>query len=136
MQSLQSNQQHSAYLEEMGISQWTLVHPERLSGYQLDKAPLEESCKLLLVSPVCPEAELAEMFERVLKSIKLDLTQAQHVTPENLAVIGEHQLEWIWFAGCERVDGVTDKVLTSPLLSDIDGNNEQRRLLWQQICSY
>ncbi|MDF5576229.1 DNA polymerase III subunit psi, partial [Vibrio parahaemolyticus] len=25
---------------------------------------------------------------------------------------------------------------TSPLLQDIDGNNEQRRALWQQICSY
>ncbi|MDF5479653.1 DNA polymerase III subunit psi, partial [Vibrio parahaemolyticus] len=26
--------------------------------------------------------------------------------------------------------------LTSPLLQDIDGNNEQRRALWQPICSY
>ncbi|MDW2288010.1 DNA polymerase III subunit psi, partial [Vibrio sp. 1562] len=24
----------------------------------------------------------------------------------------------------------------SPLLQDIDGNNEQKRVLWQQICSY
>ncbi|WP_031809815.1 DNA polymerase III subunit psi, partial [Vibrio parahaemolyticus] len=24
----------------------------------------------------------------------------------------------------------------SPLLQDIDGNNEQKRALWQQICSY
>ncbi|WP_031809427.1 DNA polymerase III subunit psi, partial [Vibrio parahaemolyticus] len=24
----------------------------------------------------------------------------------------------------------------SPLLQDIDGKNEQKRALWQQICSY
>ncbi|MCQ8200515.1 DNA polymerase III subunit psi, partial [Vibrio parahaemolyticus] len=28
------------------------------------------------------------------------------------------------------------KQLTSPLLHDIDGNNDPKRARWQQICSY
>ncbi|MDG2733340.1 DNA polymerase III subunit psi, partial [Vibrio parahaemolyticus] len=43
---------------------------------------------------------------------------------------------WVWFAGCEADQSIKAKHLTSPLLQDIDGNNEQRRALWQQICSY
>ncbi|MFX3762223.1 DNA polymerase III subunit psi [Streptococcus suis] len=26
--------------------------------------------------------------------------------------------------------------MTSPLLQDVDGNTQQKRALWQQICSY
>ncbi|MDW2373263.1 DNA polymerase III subunit psi, partial [Vibrio sp. 1078-1] len=52
------------------------------------------------------------------------------------AMLGEHQLEWVWFAGCESNSMENAKQLTSPLLQDIDGNNEQKRALWQQICSY
>ncbi|MGR5171068.1 DNA polymerase III subunit psi [Vibrio owensii] len=124
------------YLHEMGISTWELSHPERLEGYQSPLLDLQSSCKLLLVSPMCPENETALMFERVLKSIKLTLDDALHLEPERLSMLGEHQLEWVWFAGCEADTSINAKQLTSPLLQDIDGNNEQRRALWQQICSY
>ena len=124
------------YLHEMGISTWELTHPERLEGYQLPSLDLQSSCKILLVSPICPENETALMFERVLKSIKLTLEQARHIEPERLSSLGEHELEWVWFSGCEADTSVNAKQLTSPLLKDIDGNNEQRRALWQQICSY
>jgi len=124
------------YLQEMGISSWELCHPERLQGYQLQPTPLPESCKLLLVSPEKPTGQLAEMFERVLKSIKLNLEQALFLTPNELSGFDMSNLEWVWFAGCPVPHGVTAKTLQSPLLSDIDGNNQQRRALWQQICSY
>ncbi len=60
----------------MGISQWELSHPDRLAGYESELIPLSSDCKLLLVSPDKPQEDLAVMFERVLKSIKLDLSQA------------------------------------------------------------
>ncbi|MDF2154454.1 DNA polymerase III subunit psi [Vibrio sp. CAU 1672] len=124
------------YLHEMGISLWELCHPERLTGYQAPQLELPLDCKLLLVSPVCPENQTALLFERVLKSIHLPLERARHIEPERLFQLGEHQLEWVWFAGCQASTEVQAKILTSPLLADIDGNNEQRRALWQQICSY
>ncbi len=124
------------YLQEMGIECYQLAHPERLLGYQLPPLHLPENCKLLLVSPQLPQGRTAEMFERVLKSIKLPLEQALHIYPEQLSQIEPHALEWVWYAGCEQTRDLNAKALTSPLLTQIDGNNEQRRLLWQQICSY
>ncbi|EGQ7674887.1 TPA: DNA polymerase III subunit psi [Vibrio parahaemolyticus] len=124
------------YLHEMGITSWELIHPERLAGYQPPTIDLPSSCKLLLVSPICPTNETAILFEKILKSMKLTLEQAMHIEPERLAMLGEHQLEWVWFAGCESNSMENAKQLTSPLLQDIDGNNEQKRALWLQICSY
>ncbi len=124
------------YLHEMGISTWELVHPDRLAGYQSPMIELPSSCKLLLVSPSCPVNESAILFEKILKSMKLTIDQAMHLEPERLAMLGEHQLEWVWFAGCEVQVFENIKQLTSPLLAEIDGNNEQKRALWQQICSY
>ncbi len=124
------------YLDEMGISTWELIHPERLSGYQPALIELPTSCKLLLVSPVCPVNEPAILFEKILKSMNLTIDQAMHIEPERLTLLGEHQLEWMWFAGCEAKALEEIKQLTSPLLADIEGNNEHKRALWQQICSY
>ena len=77
------------------------------------------------------------MFERVLKSIKLTLDQAQHITPDQLVSLGEHQLTWIWYAGDAPINNdISAKKLVTPLLSVINGNNTHRRALWQQICSY
>lgn len=124
------------YLQEMGIQSYELAHPERLQGYQAPQLVLQETCQLLLVSPQFPQKETALLFERVLKSINLSLEQALHVYPEQLHQLSEHQLEWIWFAGCEAQEKLNAKVLTSPELGQINGNQAQRRALWQQICSY
>lgn len=124
------------YLQEMGIECYQLAYPERLLGYQMPPLHLPESCKLLLVSPHLPQGRTSDMFERVLKSIKLSLDNALHIYPEQLNQMEQHSLQWVWYAGCEPTRELDANVLNSPLLSQIDGNNEQRRLLWQQICSY
>ncbi|MDG3088910.1 DNA polymerase III subunit psi [Vibrio hannami] len=126
----------SAYLKEMGIECWELVHPERLEGITTEKIELENECVLLLISPVKPEGALLDMFEKVLKSIKLTLADARHLYPEQLAQLKYNDLKWVWFAGCEPTELEGSNTLSSPLLSDIDGNNQERRALWQQICSY
>ena len=130
------SQIHAQYLQEMGISQWELSHPERLAGYESKRTPLSNECKLLLVSPEKPQGDLAVMFERVLKSIKLNLSQALHIQPQHLTSIELGDVEWLWFAGCESTQEIQAKTLQSPLLSDINGNNQHRRDLWQQICAY
>ncbi|MEZ9229785.1 DNA polymerase III subunit psi [Vibrio amylolyticus] len=125
------------YLQEMGIDSWQLNHPDRLDGYQAPRVELNAECRLLLVSTELPSGDLAVMFERVLKSVKLTLDQAQHIYPEQLHSIHSDQLVWIWYAGTTSVnDSISANKLLSPLLSDIDGNNTHRRALWQQICSY
>ncbi len=124
------------YLREMGIQSYQLVYPERMQGYQAEPIDLQTSCKLLLVSPTCPEDKTALLFERVLKSMHLTLDDALHLYPEQIDLLREHQLQWIWFAGCESSEKVRANVLTSVELAHIEGDNQQRRSLWQQICSY
>ncbi len=124
------------YLHAMGIQSWDLIHPERLQGYQPAKAALDTECKLLLVSDHYPTASEVALFERVLKSFNVELQQSQYANLHNLANIDLSTLEWIWFAGCddESISGI--KKLRTPPLSDVDGNTQHRRDLWQQICSY
>lgn len=133
-----------AYLSEMGIDQYQLMHAQRLTGYQAASISLPSDCKLLLISPVLPQGSQAEFLQRVLKSMQLTLEQVRHLYPQQFSQLDASQLEqsveWAWFAGClsSELTGTQSitKVLNSPLLSDIDGNNEQRKALWQQICSY
>lgn len=128
--------QEQQYLQAMGIQSWELVHPERLQGYQASKVGLDKECKLLLVSENYPTPSEVTLFERVLKSFNVDLQQAQHVHLYNLASVDLSSLEWIWFAGCDDASISGIKKLHTPPLSEVDGNTQHRRDLWQQICSY
>ncbi|KEY91020.1 DNA polymerase III subunit psi [Candidatus Photodesmus blepharus] len=129
-------QDTSSYLKEMGISHWLLIHPEKLTGYKPTKITLRNSCKLLLVSTSCPALEEAKLFERVLKSIQLNLSQARHLIPEYLNYLAKHQLEWIWFADTKMIKGIAEKSLSSPSLSKLNNNRGERRALWKQICHF
>ncbi|EGQ7938062.1 DNA polymerase III subunit psi [Vibrio vulnificus] len=125
------------YLQEMGISLWQLHHPERMMGYEMPTFSLPEECQLLLIAPSCPISQTALFFEKVLKSLQLELSQARHITPEQLSALEPHSLQWVWFAGCSvQPLPMVAKVLQSPELAQIDGHNEHRRALWQQIRSY
>lgn len=124
------------YLNAMGIQCWELVHPERLQGVEAALTPLEDGCRLLLVSATYPSTAEAVLFERVLKSFHLPLHAARHVFPHQLAQLDLSALEWIWFAGCDVESDTKAKRLNSPALADIDGHTQHRRDLWQQICAY
>ncbi|EPE37296.1 DNA polymerase III subunit psi [Candidatus Photodesmus katoptron] len=130
-----SSSNYFNYLKEMGITQWILAHPEKLSGYQLNQITLPSYFNFLLVSPVYPENETAKLFENVLKSMQLNPSEACHVLPEYFNYIEANQLKWIWFAGHPPIRNTIKKSLVSPLLEKIIGNKKERYLLWQQICS-
>lgn len=128
-------------MAEMGLEQWQLTHPERLQGYRAPSIHLPEECALLFISDEKPEGELAEMFAKVLTTMQLELGQAGHLYPYQLAQLDlasadDTVLTWVWFAGCEKqvVDDIN--TLTSPKLAQIQGNNQERRALWQQIQAY
>ncbi len=132
-------------LQHMGIQAWDVTHPERLKGVMPQPITLPKACRLLLVSPEKPSGELAAFYARILKAMKLELAQSRHIEPEYLVRIQASELEWVWFAGCENESALTQhlsaqqssiKFLSSPLISGIQGNDPQRRTLWNQIRSY
>ncbi|PWI35257.1 DNA polymerase III subunit psi [Vibrio albus] len=136
------------YLTEMQIDCWELLHPERLSGYTqaepVKTLVLPGGCELLLVSPELPENEEAEYLVKILASIHLSVEQVKHVYPQQLDSVDftAKTPKWIWFAGCASmiespsIEHSQLQQLLSPPLTDIRGNNQHRRALWQQICSY
>lgn len=130
-----SQQEHldASYLKEMGIQTYQLVHPERLAGFEAQHIDLASDCQLLLVSPELPKGETALFLEKVLKAMKLPLASVMHIYPHQFNDVNCDQLIWLWFAGCDSETIQSKKRLSSPLLSQIDGNNEARRALWQQI---
>lgn len=133
-----------SYLKEMGISTFEVAHPDKIEGYQSPCISLPNDCALLLVAETCPQGEDATLFIKVLASMKLQPEQARHLNPAQLNQLQQHSLSWVWFAGCE--DSISSdanlpqwesvKQLHSPALSAIHGNTQNRRDLWQQICSY
>jgi DNA polymerase-3 subunit psi len=132
-------------LQHMGIQAWDVAHPERLQGVTPQPITIPKTCRLLLVSPETPSGELAVFYSRILKAMKLELAQSRHIEPDHLSRIQASELEWVWFAGCENDSALTahlaaqdssTKFLSSPLISGIQGNDHQRRTLWNQIRSY
>lgn len=132
------NKTKASYLDEMGVQTWQLQHASRLNGYTQAQIKLPDSCQLLFVSPEKPEGAITYMLEKVLKSMDLTIEQILHLYPEQFVQVDESQLEWIWFSGCQisRDIEAQSKVLVTPLLTDIDGNTVEKRILWKQICSY
>ncbi|MER2495045.1 DNA polymerase III subunit psi [Vibrio neptunius] len=121
------------YIHEMGIQAYELVHPDRLHGYSVEGITLSENCKILLVSPQQPSGSTAILFENIIKTMNLTLEHALYLAPEHLSLLTPTQVEWIWFAGCEGQRDLGQKTLHSPNLSEIDGNQQHKRALWQQI---
>ncbi|GEA61673.1 DNA polymerase III subunit psi [Vibrio comitans] len=127
------SQSPSALLAEMDIQEWQLLHPERLQGYQQPEITLDASVKLLFVSPELPSGHYAEFLQKVLKAMKLDLNDCRHLYPNQVQQLASHSLQWLWFSNCTSQPLDNIKVITSPALSEIDGHNENRRQLWNQI---
>lgn len=132
-----SEQPHldSHYLQEMGIQSYDLAHPERLKGFESPSIELAADCQLLLVSSELPLGDTALFLEKVLKAMKLSLDSVLHIYPHQYQQVNCESLDWLWFAGCDAQTTASTYVLSSPLLSEIDGNTEARRALWQQIQS-
>lgn len=124
------------YLDEMGFDYYQLTQPQKVSSHRLCHFPFPENCKLLFVSPRVPHGSTLAMFDKVMNSMELSIEMSLHVLPCDLNRVDLSRVEWIWFAGCSPTFDIGCKLLQTPVLEDIEGNNVQRRALWQQICSY
>ncbi|MEH0690705.1 DNA polymerase III subunit psi [Vibrio cholerae] len=124
---------NTGYLHEMGIDTYQLEHPSRLQGVELSPITLDDDCRLLLVSPVLPQGSDAQFLQKVLQAMSLTLEHVRHVYPHQAMAVNSEVLTWVWYAGCDahQFEGV--KTLVSPELAAIDGNQVERRALWQQI---
>lgn len=133
-------------LQLMGIQTWELMHPERVPHSAQARFSVPESCQLLFVSPVKPQGDKVVFFEKILKAMKLDLSQAMHISPDMLTQLDATPMpRWVWFAGVESAPerlnqwaeqhSLSDTPLTlnSPLLAEIEGQDGHKRQLWNQI---
>lgn len=131
-----SKDRQQALLSEMEIECWQLSHPQRLEGYQSPALEFDKQIKLLFVSPDLPQGSDAEFMAKVIKAMGLELGQCRHLYPSQMAQLSTHHLEWVWYAQCEVATLENVKLLQSPALSDINGHNQNRRALWDQIKAY
>ncbi len=124
-----------AYLSEMGIDQWQLVHPERLQGIEYHKQNIDSHFSILLICPEPLAAEEIDFVQKVLQSFEVSLDQALITQPNKLSVLGEHLLTWAWFIGCPVQSIDLPKTLHSPLLAEVSSNPTEKKSLWQQIVA-
>ncbi|USD59909.1 DNA polymerase III subunit psi [Vibrio sp. SCSIO 43140] len=140
---------NSTTLQLMGIQTWELTHPERMPNSAQATFSLAPSCQLLFVSAVKPEGELVSFFEKILKAMKLELDSVLHITPEQLGQLDAQSVPtWMWFAGDEHAADRFEhwlqlldipskpKFLQSSYLAEIEGDDSQKRQLWNQIRAY
>ncbi|WP_070972339.1 DNA polymerase III subunit psi [Vibrio sonorensis] len=124
----------STYLNEMGIDCYQLIHPQRLEGYQQAKIELDSECELLLVTPAAPQGDTVPLLDNIVKAMALTLPQVRVIAPEQLSQIAEPSLSWVWFCGCESVElPFTTHLVSSPSLTELANNQQEKRALWQQI---
>jgi DNA polymerase III subunit psi len=122
-----------AYLTEIGIERWQLIHPQRMEGVTSVQYDLDKKYRLLLVCPnLLNEAEI-QFFAKVLQSFEVMLEQALITQVHHLSSLNNHQLEWVWFADCTPININISKQLTSSKLSEVSYNPAQKKHLWQQI---
>jgi DNA polymerase-3 subunit psi len=135
-------------LQLMGIQTWELTHPERLPHSAQARFSLPESCQLLLVSPMKPQGDKVAFFEKILKAMKLELSQALHITPDMLSQLDAEPMPgWVWLCGVESAQqrlgqwteqhakqlNQSPRTLISPPLAEIEGQDAHKRQLWNQI---
>ncbi len=133
------------YLEEMQIDQWIIHRPDNLIyGNDRNAISLPDDCCLLLVAKELPVGGDAEFFTKVVQSFGVTLTQTQFIEDSAMGNVElNEKTEWIWLAGMPECDILAmkqrwpnKKILSSLPLNQINGNNTERRALWQQIKSY
>ena len=120
----------------MGFDYYQLTQPQKVSSHSPRCFSLPENCKLLFVSPDVPHGSTLVMFDKVMDSMGLSTEMSLHVLPCYLSQVDLSRIEWVWFAGCSPNFDIECKLLQTPVLKDIEGNNLQRRALWQQIRAY
>nr|WP_086940452.1 DNA polymerase III subunit psi [Thaumasiovibrio occultus] len=123
-------------LAAMGVSRWQLRHPHFYPDLSPTLVNLPDACRLLLVCDDTLSEQDAWLFGRILQSMNLTPDDALMLPSDGVAQLGEHQLAWIWFAGCNGSAPEGLHQLSSPSLQALHDQPAAKKQLWQQICRY
>jgi DNA polymerase-3 subunit psi len=125
-----------AYLSEMEIEQWQLLHQDRMKGLTVKREDLPSGVRLLLVCPVDLPSEHVPFLEKVLGSFDVKLNEVLVTQPHLLSTLGKHSLQWIWFVDCAPQNNDVPKQLTSQGLGVVSASPTLKKALWNQILAF
>ncbi len=121
----------------MGISVWQLRRPEVFLTDPMPKIALPEDCQLLFVSAHPPSEKDISLFEKILKTMKLNLEQSMYLPPDSIKYLQVHQLKWCWFADCDHQNLPQSlhrlHTIHSCSLKLLESDLGEKKRLWQQI---
>lgn len=126
------------YLEQLGITQYTVRRPASLMGEVA--ITLTPEIRLLTVSAESTEEKI---FDDILKAIRLTRQNVLTLKPEQLIMLPEQFNAVVWFinqplpeswpAGGSVNNRPTIKTLS---LSALAKSPKDKRQLWQELCQY
>ena len=125
-----------ALLQQMGITYWQVRRPDFYPERAVATIDLPAGCRLLFVNDDTLTEQDAWLFGRILHSMKLSPDQALTLPSHCIDNIGEHHLQWCWFAGCDGREPMGTQRLQSCSLAHMHDHPLTKKALWQQICSY
>lgn len=126
--------QQAVYLQEMGITRWQLRKPELFSNFQdADGVDLSRYSLLLLSS----EAEFSHpLLSNIVKAFKFSMDDVYHCSMAEFENMQGPLPEYIWSTMGPINQPFGHKLLTSPPLSQLENNPQEKRALWEQFCAF
>ncbi|WP_457913438.1 DNA polymerase III subunit psi [Candidatus Gillettellia adelgis] len=121
------------FLQQIGITQWTLRHPHLLQNEVA--IILSPEVHLLIVAHVLPNPH-DPLFCDVLRSLGLTPVQTYSLMPEQVKVLPKNIKCNSWWLGVDEpllMDGIQ---LHSKALAQLSQNPQAKRALWDQIYHY
>ena len=119
-------------LQQLGITQWTLRRPTVLQGEIAVTLPVGTRLVMVAAQPPSPRDPLVG---DVLRSLSLRPEQVYTLTPEQIAMLPGATHCHSWRLGVETALPLAGVQLSSPPLSELYGNVQAKRALWQQISA-
>lgn len=119
-------------LQQLGITQWTLRRPTVLQGEIAVTLPT--GTRLVIVAAQPPKLN-DPLINDVLRSLSLQPEQVYTLTPEQVAMLPASTHCHSWRLGGDTALPLLGVQLVSPSLSELYGNVQAKRALWQQMGS-
>lgn len=126
--------QQAVYLQEMGITRWQVRKPCLFNHLDNSKAADLSGYKLLVLSS---EAEfLHPLMAQILKAFNFTDEQVYRCSMAEFEDMQGQLPEYIWSTLGKINQPHGHKLLTSPSLSQLENNAQQKRALWKQFCAF
>ena len=126
--------QQAVYLQEMGITRWQVRKPDLFSNFQAGRATDLSHYSLLVLSS---DVEFSHpLMNKILKAFKFSIEDVYHCSMAEFEDLQGPLPEYIWSTLGPVEQPLGHKLLTSPPLSQLENNPEQKRVLWKQFCAF